>query len=156
MRNTAVGFLLLLTVTGCSGSESGERYPSSTQPGTPTSLVQYTTGADHPVPELVLPPESNIMLSSSADLTNTHPVSVTSYSLVEGAGKNIALNFESGSPGCFGVNVSVHETVSDVTVNVKVGTLPSAVGMACTMEVVEATVEVPLDAPLGNRTVRNG
>ncbi|ROZ42737.1 hypothetical protein EEB13_30235 [Rhodococcus sp. WS3] len=40
----------------------------------------------------------------------------------------------------FGARASIDETTSDVTVSV--GTLAAAVGMACTMEVVEATLDL--------------
>ncbi|MFE4498484.1 hypothetical protein ACFRFQ_01400 [Rhodococcus sp. NPDC056743] len=114
------------------------------------------TEVEYLSPTLVPTPESNVELTDSADLTDTHPVSVTSYSLVEGAGDRVAVHFVSGTPECFGAHATVDETTSDVTVRVSVGTLPAAVGMACTMEVVDATLDLSLDAPLGDRTVRNG
>lgn len=144
----------MLTVTGCSNSGSTENTPESAQPIRSTTSIKETAAA-YPILALVPTPESNIQLTDSAALTDTHATSVTSYSLVEGAADRIAVHFESGTPGCFGAHVSVDETNSDVTVKVSVGTISTAVGMACTMEIVEATLDVTLDAPLGNRTVRN-
>ncbi|MFE5790894.1 hypothetical protein [Rhodococcus erythropolis] len=129
--------------------------PTNTQPIPSTSALRETVVGD-PSPTLVPTPESNIELTDSADLTDAHPVSVASYSLVDGAGDRIAVHFVSGTPECFGAHASVDETTSEVTVRVSVGTLPAAVGKACTMEVVDATLDLLLDAPLGERTVRNG
>nr|WP_218681723.1 hypothetical protein [Rhodococcus qingshengii] len=155
MRTAAVGILLLLAVTGCSASGSNGNAPANAQPTSSTSVLRETA-VEYPSPTLVPTPESNIVLTDSADLADAHPVSVTSYSLVDGARDRIAVHFVSGTPECFGAHASVDETSSEVTVKVSGGTLPTAVGVACTMEVVDATLDLLLDAPLGDRTVRNG
>lgn len=155
MRTAAMGILVLLAVTGCSASGSSGDDPASAQPSPSTSVLREPA-VEYPSPTLVPTPESNVELTDSADLTDTHSVSVTSYSLVEGAGDRIAVHFVSGTPACFGAHAIVDETTSDVTVRVSVGTLPAAVGKACTMEVVDATLDLVLDAPLGDRTVHNG
>ena len=51
------------------------------------------------------------------------------------------------------VGATVVETAQRVTVELRSGTLPEAVGRACIMIAVSGTLEVPLQAPLGERQV---
>jgi hypothetical protein len=68
-------------------------------------------------------------------------------------GESLRLHFTIGSPDCTGVHATVTETPQSVTVALRSGTLPDAVGRLCTMIAVSATLDVPLDNPLDDRTV---
>jgi hypothetical protein len=69
------------------------------------------------------------------------------------ADDRIAVNFQTGSPECYGVDASTTETDSTVTIELRSGTRADATGRMCTMIAVFGTLEVPLKAPLGNRQV---
>jgi len=68
-------------------------------------------------------------------------------------GESLSVQFSLASPGCSGVHAGVHETADSVVVTLHEGMLPSAVGRMCTMIVAPATLNVTLEAPLGDRTV---
>lgn len=65
----------------------------------------------------------------------------------------VNVNFTSGTDTCYGVHAVVQETEETVTVDLQGGTLPEAVGRACIMIALFGTLEVPLQAPLGDRQV---
>ena len=51
----------------------------------------------------------------------------------------VALHFTTGTPECYGVHATVAETAETVTVELRGGTLPGAVGRACIMIAVSGT-----------------
>lgn len=69
------------------------------------------------------------------------------------SGEGLAVNFTAGTPDCFGVHVTAQETDQTVTVDLRGGTPPESVGRMCIALAVRGTVDVPLQAPLGDRKV---
>jgi hypothetical protein len=65
----------------------------------------------------------------------------------------VRLHFTVGTPDCYGVHATVHETADDVIVDLRTGTLPQAVDRACIMIALFAGLDVPLQQPLGTRRV---
>ena len=63
------------------------------------------------------------------------------------------MHFTTGSPECYGVHAHRAETTETVTVELRAGSLPEAVGRMCIMIAVFGTLEVPLQSPLGDREV---
>jgi hypothetical protein len=101
----------------------------------------------------VAPPEQppgGVVFTDNPAIVDPHPLPVQSWSRV---GDGLAVNFTTGTPQCYGVHATVQEAPDTVTVDLRGGTLPEAVGQACIMIAVAGTLEVPLAAPLGERRV---
>jgi hypothetical protein len=91
------------------------------------------------------------MFTATVDLAGARPIAFDSWSPV--APNRIAVNFQVGSPDCYGVDQTTTETPDTVTINLRSGRLPQAVGHMCTMIAVFGTLEIPLKSPLGARKV---
>ena len=65
----------------------------------------------------------------------------------------VRLHFTIGTPDCYGVTATVHETAEDVIVDLRTGTLPQAAERACIMIALFAGLDVTLQEPLGTRRV---
>ena len=96
-------------------------------------------------------PETTTEFTDNPAIVDSHPLRVESWRLV---GEDVlALQFTTGTPQCFGVHAIVHETPDAVTVELRGGTLPEAVGRACIMIAVFGSLDVQLQQPLGDREV---
>ncbi|WP_316576102.1 hypothetical protein [Nocardia canadensis] len=84
-------------------------------------------------------------------IVNPHPLPFTSWTRL--SDNTIGVNFQTGNPECYGVDVTVTESATAVTVALRAGTRADAVGKMCTMNAVFGTVEIVLAAPLGSRQV---
>jgi hypothetical protein len=84
-------------------------------------------------------------------LVHGRPLPIDTWSRDKSNGV-LSVQFSLASPGCSAVHAAVDETADAVTVELRVGTRPDAIGRMCTMIVVPATLEVALRAPLGTRT----
>jgi hypothetical protein len=105
--------------------------------------------ADPSPPEVPFEPQRTVFVADPLIL-DPHGTAIESWSRhFDG----LTLNFTSGVPDCFGVNVTATETAETVTVDLLGGTPPAAVGRMCIALAVQGTVEVPLQAPLGDRRV---
>ncbi|MFE3191907.1 hypothetical protein ACFXHA_23055 [Nocardia sp. NPDC059240] len=134
--------LIGLTITACGSTEnSGDQSKSSSSAATTTTNTPTEA------------PNGQIGRAFTADPTIVSPHTIPFDSWTRVAPDKIAVNFQTGSPECYGVDAAVTETSSTVTVDLKSGTLPSAVGKMCTMIAVFGTLELPLKAPLGDRKV---
>jgi hypothetical protein len=99
-----------------------------------------------------VPPGGRMMFTDDPAIVEAHPAVIESWSRV--ADDNaVAVNFTSGTPECSGVHATVLETVDTVTVDLRSGTVPAAADRMCIMLAVFGTLEVPLQAPLGDRRV---
>lgn len=84
-------------------------------------------------------------------IVDPHPLTFTSWTRL---GDNmIGVNFQTGNPECFGVDATVTESDTAVSVALRSGTRADAVGKMCTMNAVFGTMEITLKSPLGNRQV---
>jgi hypothetical protein len=113
----------------------------------PVASAEPTTVAP---PEI--PPTPGEVFTNDPSIVDPHPMSVESWSRL-GAGDVLALHFTTGTPECYGVNATVRETAENVTVELRGGTRPDAVGRACIMIALSGTLEVPLQSPVGHRQV---
>ena len=102
------------------------------------------------LPERPGPP--GVVFVDNPAIVDPHPMEAESWSRVAGD-QAVAVHFTTGTPECFGVHATVAETAEDVTVDLRGGTLPEAVGRACIMIAESGTLEVPLANPLGARQV---
>jgi hypothetical protein len=106
--------------------------------------------------EPISPPEvpvgERVVFTDNPALVDARPAAIESWSRATDENA-VAVNFTSGTPACSGVHATVEETADTVTVDLRGGTLPEAVGRMCIMLAVFGTLEVPLQAPLGDRRV---
>ena len=121
-----------------------------------TALVVGATESSVAWAEPNAPPEvpagGRMMFTDNPAIVDTHPAAIDSWSRAATADA-VAVNFTSGTPACSGVHATAVETTDTVTVDLRGGTLPEAVGRMCIMLAVFGTLEVPLQAPLGDRRV---
>ena len=102
------------------------------------------------IPEL--PGNPGVAFIDNPAIVDPHPMLAESWSRVADQ-QAVALHFTTGTPECYGVHATVAETAETVTVELREGTLPGAVGRACIMIAVSGSLEVPLQGPLGDRQV---
>ncbi|BBX33477.1 hypothetical protein MMAG44476_17747 [Mycolicibacterium mageritense DSM 44476 = CIP 104973] len=100
-------------------------------------------------PEVPPDPSRTVFVDNPA-IVAPHVTRVESWTR---SGDGLAVNFTAGTPDCFGVHVTAHETPEAVTVQLRGGTPPESVGRMCIALAVAGTVDVPLREPLGNRAV---
>ncbi|QZT62669.1 hypothetical protein [Mycolicibacterium austroafricanum] len=67
--------------------------------------------------------------------------------------RTVRLHFTTGTPECYGVTATVQESADAVLVDLRTGTLPSALDRACIAIALFGGLDVPLQQPLGARRV---
>ncbi|MFA5710150.1 hypothetical protein [Mycolicibacterium sp.] len=113
----------------------------------PTAAAEETV----PVPEGA-PGIPGQPFADSESLIDLHPLHIESWTRAQRADA-VVVSFMTGTPQCYGVHTSVRETPDAVIVDLLGGTLPEAVNRPCIKIAVAGTLEVPLQAPLGDRAV---
>jgi hypothetical protein len=133
---------IVIAAIGLSGQSTAIGNAEPEPPPTPT----ITTVPESPAPEGVTPFVDN------PAIVDSHPQSIDSWSRLPESNA-LTVQFTSGTPECFGVHAEVQETADIVAVKLRSGTQPEAVGRACTMIAVFATLPITLESPVGNRAV---
>lgn len=126
---------------GDSDTGASTSAPAVTAPGTDNTPSEDPDAA----PGQIFTPDPTIV--------DAHPIPFGSWTRV--ADNRIAVHFQTGVPECFGVDATVTETDTTVTVELREGTRADAVDKMCVMMAVFGTLELPLKAPLGDRRVVN-
>ncbi|MFD4368439.1 hypothetical protein [Rhodococcus sp. NPDC058521] len=145
MRVYALATLICLAIAGCSSGAENEATPEpSSESSAPTTV---------PTPDVPKTPveEFRTSFTPRPDIVRARNTPVESWSEVNP--NAIALNFTAGTPECYGVDPVVTETDTTVEVAVRTGVLPETADKMCVLISVMGTVEVPLQAPVGDRTV---
>jgi hypothetical protein len=148
MRAIVLAIVACIPLAGC-GTHGLPTPVASAEP----SAVETTAGA----PEPATPPEgppgnTGVVLTDNPSIVNSRPLRFDSWSRLT-TDDALALHFTIGSPECSGVHATVRETTETVAVELRSGSLPEAVGRMCTMIAVFGMLDVPLQSPLGDRTV---
>ena len=141
----AAAALLALLAAGCGQANHG-----GTQTNTTTSSADPTSSGPS-APTEQNPPNPGRAFTANPAIVGGAPMPFDSWSPV--APDRIAVNFQIGSPDCYGVDAATTETATTVTVALRSGRLPEAAGRMCTMIAVFGTLDIPLKQPLGNRKV---
>jgi hypothetical protein len=119
-------------------------------------IILSVLGAGHASAQTTVePPErpsAGAMFTDNPAIVDAHPTPVAAWSRFADD-RALAVHFTTGTPQCYGVHATTQETADTVTVELRSGTLPEAVGRACIMIALEGTLQVPLSAPLGDRRV---
>ncbi|MHA7661470.1 hypothetical protein [Mycolicibacterium sp. HS_4_1] len=101
------------------------------------------------LPEVPSPPGTTFV--DDPAIIDTHPLAAESWSRLDPA-PELALNFQMGSPDCYGVHATVHETDDAVLVSLVAGHRRPG-PMVCTMIMMQGRLVVPLGNPVGDRAV---
>jgi hypothetical protein len=141
--------LILLTSTALTGC-GGHLLQIAAASAGPTASVTPTTTT--PVEQPFH--NSGVAFTDDPSIVNPHPVLVNSWSRLDDD-EAVRLYVTVGSPDCVGVHATVTEAPDAVTVEVRTGTRPEAVGRMCTMIAMVGTLDVRLQSPLGDRLVLN-
>ncbi|WP_228789015.1 hypothetical protein [Nocardia puris] len=140
---TALTALLLgLAASGCGGGTDDD----AAQPDPATSAESTSPAAPSEVQAPLGDP-----VTPDPTIVDPRPIPFTTWARV--ADDRIAVNFQMGAPECFGIDATTTETDEAVTVALRSGTRADGVGKMCVMIAVFATLEIPLDRPLGDRAV---
>lgn len=137
--------LLALLAAGC-----GQANHDGTQANTTTASTAPTSSGPS-APTEQNPPNPGRLFTANPAIVGGAPLPFDSWSPV--APDRIAVNFQTGSPDCYGVDATTTETADTVTVALRSGRLPEAAGRMCTMIAVFGTLDITLKQPLGNRKV---
>ena len=120
-------------------------------------IAVASAGPTVPVPTTAAPPERppgnpGDVFIDNPSIVDSRPLPIDSWSRL-GNAEALAVHFTVGVPECYGVHATVYETTETVTVELRSGSPPEAVGHMCIMIAVFGTLEVPLQSPLGDREV---
>ena len=139
----AVAFAVGLLVAACGSEDNG-----GVIVGDPNAPVTAPAGSQDTVP----PGGEAVLVEPRPGLDGVSITAIDSAVLVDDT--TLEVRFYNGVQPCNGVDhVTVDETPTGVTVEVRVGSNPDAGGVAC-IEIAELQgVRVTLDAPLGDRAV---
>lgn len=148
--STALTALLVgLAATGCgSGGGAGD---DAAQDDTRSSGFATTAQPTEPATPSEAPQPTGTLVTADPTIVTPQPMPFRSWSRV--ADDRIAINFEMGSPECYGVDAVTTETDTAVTVELRTGIRADAVGKMCVMIAMFAHMEIPLSRPLGDRAV---
>jgi hypothetical protein len=152
MKFLAAGVLLCILLVGCGNATteaSDDAEPTSSAAG--ADLMHSPSSP--PVPIEVPVGEVGTMFDSTPDLVRAAPTPFESWSQI--SPNTIAIHFVTGTPECYGAEAQVTESATEVVVALRTGTLPEAADKACIMVAVYGTMQMTLQAPLGDRTVVN-
>lgn len=127
---TVIAVLALVMGAGTASAQPPAPVPvPETHPGTPTTMF-----VDDPA------------------IVSAYPTRPQGWSRLPGD-RAVRVHFTIGTPDCYGVTATVTETAEQVVVDLRTGTLPTAVERACIMIALSGGLDVPLNNPLGNRQV---
>ncbi|AXK87727.1 hypothetical protein IU443_21325 [Nocardia farcinica] len=142
-RLAVVVAVALIGPLAASCGEENDTAPQNTATSAVTSTAQTPTEAPDAPPGTTFTPDPTIV--------DAHPIPFTSWTRL--APDRLAVHFQTGTPECYGIDVTTTETDSAVTIELRSGRLAEAADRMCVMIAVFGTVEVQLDAPLGARQV---
>ncbi|OAN36990.1 hypothetical protein [Mycolicibacterium iranicum] len=118
-----------------------------------TSTVAASAQPPAPVPIPEAPPgtPATVFVDNPA-IVDAYPTRPQAWSRLPGD-RAVRLHFTIGTPECYGVTVATSETEDEVVVDIRTGTLPTAVDRACIMIALSGGLDVPLHYSLGDRQV---
>ncbi len=120
--------------------------------GVAFAVALAPTAAADPAPLPEEPVSAGTTFVDDPAIVDPHPLTPRSWSRLDPESA-LGLNFEIGSPECYGVHATVQETEQTVVVTLTGGQRPGRAHMMCTMIIVPGRTVVPLGNPVGDRTV---
>jgi hypothetical protein len=120
------------------------------------ALVLAGWGAPAASADPTAPPEipdaEGVVFTDNPSIVDPRPMPVESWNRV-GGDRAVEVHFTTGTPACNGVHATTRETADSVTIDLKGGSLPVSAGRMCILLAMTGTLDVPLQAPLGDRQV---
>lgn len=160
MRKVAAGLMLCVLLVGCTSQAAEGDAPTVDTTALSDADTTATRDADTvqtssspPPPEEVPVGDVGTMFVSTPDLVRAMPTPFESWSHI--SPNTIAIHFVTGTPECYGAHAEVTETDTEVVIGLRTGTLPEAADKACIMVAVYGTMQMTLQAPLGDRDIVN-
>ncbi|MDO5092436.1 MAG: hypothetical protein Q4D79_03280 [Propionibacteriaceae bacterium] len=137
-RALFAGALLPMTLLGvaCSTPKSPDADDSWTE--VPAPSADTTTAPDD---------------TPRDDLTELRDLNWTDYEVT--GERELRVHYVAGNPACFGVNVAVQETETEIAINLVEGAVPGAPEM-CTAVGRMGSLLIQLEHPIGERTITQG
>jgi hypothetical protein len=157
-RLVALALALTLVVAACGDDDTEVGSPATESPADGTTVDDPDTPvSSEPGDDVVDPPEGATRVEPDPDATDPHPINFEP-SQVEPSDAGVVVPFYNGIEPCYALaDVQVAETPDAVTVSLFGGTPGSSDGPDVCIEIAQLfEVEVPLDAPLGDRTIVDG
>ncbi|MEV0109687.1 hypothetical protein AB0H42_25580 [Nocardia sp. NPDC050799] len=136
---------VVLAVSACGSDGTADPEPGLSPTSVPAPANTPATPTEDPGAD------PGHLFTADPSIVGAHPVPFTSWTKM--AEDRIAIHFETGVPECYGVDATATEDDSTVTVELRSGTRADAVDKMCVMMAVFGTLEIQLDAPLGDRRV---
>ena len=136
----ALGAVLVATACGSDETAAPEPGPAASATSTPAPAPEPGTPTEAPGAD------PGRIFTADPTIVGAHPIAFTSWTRV--AADRIAVHFESGVPERYGVDATVSENDSSVTVTLRQGTRADATDKMCVMMAVFGTLEIQLDGPL--------
>ncbi|OZF05385.1 hypothetical protein [Rhodococcoides fascians] len=151
MRFLAAGVLLCVLLVGCGNdpADGGDDVEATT----PTSAQLMHSPSAPPVPVEVPVGDVGTMFESTPGLVRAVSTPFESWSQI--SPNTIAIHFVTGTPECYGAEVEVTESDTEVIIALRTGTLPEAADKACIMVAVYGTMQMTLSSPVGDRAIVN-
>lgn len=144
--------LMILALAVCAALASCGDADLSAAPGQPG-------GTDPPPPSAVAPPNPPpqppaVGYSFRRDLVDLQPLRPASILADPANNSRLVISFTTGSSSCFGAQLDIVESPSEVKVRLRSGGLPDSKAKACIALAELHKASVALDAPLGTRAIR--
>ncbi|EOM77646.1 hypothetical protein DW322_08100 [Rhodococcus rhodnii] len=160
MRRSALLLLAAGLAAACSngpsdGAVAANPTASDTAGTTGESSLPPQSGPQ-PTPTEVPASDLGTVFTPRPDIVDAHVGEFESWSRPDGGADAVDIHFYTGTPECSGAYTTTEETDSEVRVTLHTGTLPEAQDKACILVAVFATLTVPLEQPLGDRSVVSG
>ncbi len=131
---------VLMSIVAILGALAVWAGPASAQPPAPVPIPETPAGTPA------------AMFADDPSIVNAYPTRPQAWSRIPGD-RSLRLHFTIGTPECYGVTAAVSETAHQVVVDLRTGTLPTAVDRACIMIALSGGLDVPLQEPLAGRQV---
>lgn len=97
--------------------------------------------------------EGYTLLVPRSDLISLEPGTVDEIIVDPDNDQQLLLHFEGAAEPCSGAAVSVEETDTSITIDFQIGLDPNVAAMTCIAQVFDYEIVIPLDAPVGDRSI---
>ena len=143
--------LIAFTLAAC-GSDDAENTAGDDESSTTTEAPgDETDDESQEPPEAVT--EGYTWLEPRDDLVSLETGVVEEIIVDPTDDSRLLLHYEGAAAPCSGAAVDVEETDTSVIIDFKVGLDPNAAAMTCIAQVFDYEVPIPLEAPLGDRSI---
>lgn len=157
-RFAAIIAALALGLAACGADETIEAGAGDTPTGDeqseqPDGTTEEDTMEDDMTTDPTDASDGFTPLIPRTDLVQLQPTTPDEVIVDPANDQQLLVRFQGAAEPCSGAAITVTETETDVTVELATGLDPNAAAMTCIAQVFDYEIVVPLDAPLGERTI---